>query len=85
MAVLSLLPHADEPAVPEDDDGAEHGDGGATLPAQVTKCLGDSKWLLPEVLLCELALKPTVALFTQRLCIMAATKAHFYAAFFCSH
>lgn len=35
MAVLSLVPHTDKPAVPEDGDGAEHGDGGATQPAQV--------------------------------------------------
>lgn len=37
MAVLSSLPHADKPAVPEDGDRAEHGDGGATQPAQVNK------------------------------------------------
>ena len=37
MAVLSLLPHADQPALPEDGDGAEHGDGGAAQPAQVTE------------------------------------------------
>lgn len=39
MAVLSLLPYADKPAVPEDGDRPDLGDGGATQPAQVTKHL----------------------------------------------
>lgn len=47
MAVVSLLPHTDKSAVPEDSDRAEHGDGGATQPAQVT---GD--WLPSEVMFC---------------------------------
>ena len=37
MAVLSLLPHSDQPAAAEDGDRAEHGDGGATQSAQVTE------------------------------------------------
>lgn len=54
MAVLSLLPHTDEPAVPEDGDRAELRDGGSTPSAQVTKYLGDSKWQLPEAFECVL-------------------------------
>lgn len=42
MALLSLLPRSDKPAVPEDGDGAEHGDGGAPEPAKVTTCCVDS-------------------------------------------
>lgn len=34
-AVVSVLSHADEPAVPADGDGADHGDGGAAQPTQV--------------------------------------------------
>lgn len=54
MAVLSLLPHTDKPAVPEDGDRAELRDGGSTQSAQVTKDLGDSKWQLPEAFECAL-------------------------------
>lgn len=54
MAVLSLLPHTDEPAVLENGDRAELRDGGATQSAQVTKYQGDSKWQLPEAFECPL-------------------------------
>lgn len=42
-AVLSLLPHADEPAVPTDGGGADHRDGGVTQPTQVSEELRDPK------------------------------------------
>lgn len=54
MAVLSLLPHTDEPAVPEDCDRAELRDGGATQSAQVTKYQGEYKWQLSEAFECAL-------------------------------
>lgn len=42
-AVLSLLPHADEPAVPADGGGADHGDGGAAHPTQVMADTGPGR------------------------------------------
>lgn len=42
MAVLSVLPHTDQPAASEDGDSTEHRDGGASQPAQVTT--DPTKW-----------------------------------------
>lgn len=51
MAVLSLLPYTDQPAVTDGGDGAEHRVGDAAKPAQVCKLLRHSKWLLLFILL----------------------------------
>lgn len=51
MAVLSLLPHTDQPAVTDGGDRAERGVGDATKPAQVCKPLRDSTWLLLFIVL----------------------------------
>lgn len=40
MEVVSFLPHADQPAAPEDGGGAKLGNGGAPRPAQVTHIRG---------------------------------------------
>lgn len=51
MAVLSLLPYTDQPAVADGGDRAERRVGGATKPAQVCKPLRDLKWLLLFIVL----------------------------------
>lgn len=49
MAVLSVLPHTDQPSVTVSGDRAERRNEDATKPAQVSKPLKDSKILLLEV------------------------------------
>lgn len=49
MALLSLVPHTDQPAVTDGGDRAERRNEDATKPAQVSKALRDSKMLLSEV------------------------------------
>lgn len=50
MEVVSLLPHADEPAAPEDGGGAKLGNGGAPQSAQVTEIRAAGGGLASELM-----------------------------------